>query len=292
VVAGVACGPKLRLAAAAAAASVAALALGGPVLAATATADLSKPVAVVANISSGVQGIGVDYGVSGFPVTVSASGVAGSSGALPPGDYYEVLGGSGAVVASGQAAADGSFSAAASASSGSYTVEWSSSPFSAMLTDIGSMFPAGTSASGSSEYSPNVFANAIDGNLSTFWSASGTSGSLVLTFSSPVELSSLGIEAGASPATYEDYVIDVESGGVWRYGVVSVVEYIVYPANSSQYNFFVVSLPSAYYQAVEISVSPSSCPNGLCSWPGIFEVTANPPASGYPATVPSNGVIG
>ena len=120
-----------------AAVAVAALGLGvggiGPAASAAGaqavSASLAKPV-VAASCSAGVCSIGVAVGASGFPVSVTSSGVTASAGAVPAGDYVQVLDGT-TQTATGQADSKGRFALTGALPSGQNvaTIEWSTSPF-------------------------------------------------------------------------------------------------------------------------------------------------------------------
>ena len=62
----------------------------------TASASLTRPV-VAAACSGGVCSVGVAEGATGFPVSVSTTGVTGAEGAVPAGDWVSVAAGGSAV---------------------------------------------------------------------------------------------------------------------------------------------------------------------------------------------------
>ncbi len=126
-----------RPALAAVAAGVLGLGIGGvgpgvsAAAAQTASASLTRPVVVPScSGTPTVCEVGVAVGASGFPVSVTSSGVTASAGAVPAGSYVQVLGG-GSQVATGQADSKGRFSLAGALPGGQdvATIEWSTSPF-------------------------------------------------------------------------------------------------------------------------------------------------------------------
>lgn len=93
------------------------------------SASLARPV-VAASCSGGVCQVGVAEGATGFPISVTSTGVSGVGGAVPKGYYVRVVAG-GAQVATGEADTHGAFNLTGALPSGQTvaTIEWSQQPF-------------------------------------------------------------------------------------------------------------------------------------------------------------------
>lgn len=141
----------------------------------------------------------------------------------------------------------------------------------------GSPMPAGTQATASSAFSPDVAGNAIDGNLGTAWNSGSGTGVLTLQFPSPQSISALGIAANASPATTESYTIQGLTSGGW----VTIGQATPYvDSTSSSAAYFTIPVTAGTYSAVRLSI------NGEHSWVSINEITLNPTLTSGTTLVP------
>ncbi len=75
----------------------------------------------------------------------------------------------------------------------------------AALGGIG--LPAGTTATATTSYDVNTPDQAVDGNLSTYWNAGATTGSITITFPSGQTFDAVRIGATALPTSDETYTI-------------------------------------------------------------------------------------
>ena len=92
------------------------------------SASLQQTVGVFASPSSGISAVGVDQGVSGFPVSVATTGASGAPGTVPDGDYVAMYV-NGTQVATGGPFSNGAFSLPGTIPSGAQVqIQWSASP--------------------------------------------------------------------------------------------------------------------------------------------------------------------
>jgi hypothetical protein len=123
--------------------------------------------------------------------------------------------------------------------------------------------PSGTIATATTSYSTYTPDQAIDGNMSTVWDSGGYTGSLTLTFPSPVALDGVHVAADASPATTETYSI---------YGYVGTVATLIGTftpsvSTSPPWQLPPMSVTPGTYDAIRLDV------NGMTSWVEIHEIS-------------------
>ena len=128
----------------------------------------------------------------------------------------------------------------------------------------GCEIPSGSTATASSSYDSQTPNLAIDGNLTTSWSAGAISGTLAVTFPHGVPMAGLYLDTEAGPASSETYTVSVLDNAQWvalRTSTVSI------GTNPQQ---VLIPLPAGTYDGVRVQVSDPS------SWILIYEITTAP----------------
>ena len=123
---------------------------------------------------------------------------------------------------------------------------------------------SGSATASSSEnalQTPNL---AIDGNITTYWNAGATSGTITVTFASGVSMKGLYVNTVASPASSESYTVSVLHNGQWVSEGTTTESIGV-----SQAQYF-IPLPAGTYDGVRLAVGSSS------NWVQIYEITTAP----------------
>ncbi len=122
--------------------------------------------------------------------------------------------------------------------------------------------PAGTTATGNKEY--EAASHALDCITSTAWNAGANTGTLTLTFPSPVAISGVQILGSARPTTTETYTIEgtVSGSSVGQIGHASPLVDNTTPAQ--------IPITPGSYDGLKITV------NGGSSWVAIVEITLIP----------------
>ena len=135
----------------------------------------------------------------------------------------------------------------------------------------GCQMPSGSTATATSPgttdgyygtQTPNL---AIDGNVTTYWSAGALSGTLTVTYPSGVAMTGLYVNTVAGPASSsESYTVSVLDNGQWI-SEGTTTELI----GTSQATYF-IPLPAGTYDGVRLAV------DGGSSWVEIYEITTDP----------------
>jgi len=129
--------------------------------------------------------------------------------------------------------------------------------------------PTGSLITGTS-YPSTPAINAIDGNLNTYWNSGSTTGSIDITFPSPLSISGVQIAANASPATNEDYIIYGLFNGKWNQISSPSTQYVNWNQNLKPTILEPIPVTPALYDGIRIQVNAGS------SWVAISEVTLLP----------------
>ena len=128
----------------------------------------------------------------------------------------------------------------------------------AALAGIG--VPAGSSATASGSYNSTP-ADAIDGNLGTVWNSGGFTGSITITFASPVTLDGVKLYVDALPTTSETYTVF----GIQDQQTTELAQ-STQTASQNGNALQTIAVPNAAYDGIRIDVQ------GNASWVAINEI--------------------
>lgn len=128
----------------------------------------------------------------------------------------------------------------------------------------GCQIPGGATATANSSYDSQTPNLAIDGNLTTSWSAGATSGTLTVTFPHGVPMAGLYVDTQASPASSQTYTVSVLDNAQWVSEGTTTVSVGTSPG------VVFLPLPAGTFDGVSLQVSDPS------SWILIYEITTAP----------------